>query len=373
MDSLPIDLQDTVRFEPLIHDLYEGKINEQHARILAVLFKLGGYTTLNTLPGLLKMGQPTISIRVDELVNMGLVRKNTELMPMSIVLLISPATLHQKTQERIKKVRYASEFLIKVSDVPDKVSIKELIERALNILFPKEKKTPQILSSSYVYPDKLVEYNESPDEVSDYIHVLTQKGKRPLLRYSRPALPLALCARSRLSYHEAKYEYYTSLIEELTNYVSEEHVSIIPHQLLRFPSEIRSRIDTCLKHYQEIRIIDNNIFKSRDGEMGIVDLVANSDSFRKDSPSGNNHVVKVISQEKHKGGSNWEKGFIFRYVQLADAINRDYVTRDFLIFGQHGCLVIPSRENIVAYYNITPSFTDNISEIFEKYWSAANA
>ncbi|MFW9777879.1 MAG: hypothetical protein ACFFE8_03415 [Candidatus Heimdallarchaeota archaeon] len=373
MVALPQDLKDSIPFEPMIEDLYGEHVNEQHARILAVMFKLGGYTTLNTLPGILKIKQPTVSIRVDELVKMGLIRKNTELMPMSIVLLLSPEALRRKNQDRIQKVRYASEFLLKISEVEEKTPSGELIQRALDILFPREKEVAAILARSYISPEELIEYHDSPDMVSAYIHLFTQKRKKPLIRFSRPALPLNLCVKSRLSYHEALHEYYDFLIDDLANYFLEEHVSVIPHQLLRFPSEIKNRIDTCLKHYQEIRIIDNNVFKSKDGKMGIVDLVVSSESFKKPSSSGDNHVVKVISQEKHKREFDGEKAFSFRYVQLVDEVSRDYTTRDFLIFGQHGCLVIPSRENIVAYYNITPSFTDTISEIFEKYWSSENA
>ena len=69
-------------------DILEDNITEQHARILALLFNLGGYTTLNVLTNLIGIAQPTVSIRVDELVKMGYIRKNTELMPIALVLLL---------------------------------------------------------------------------------------------------------------------------------------------------------------------------------------------------------------------------------------------------------------------------------------------
>ncbi|MHA2075447.1 MAG: hypothetical protein ACW97X_12580 [Candidatus Hodarchaeales archaeon] len=362
-------LQESIRFEPMILDLYEGFINEQQARILAIMFKLGGYTTLNTLPGLLKIKQPTISIRVDELTNIGLLRKNTELMPIPIVLLISPTTLHKKNEDRIRKIRSASEYLKKVSKITDKATSKELIQRALNVLFPKESQIAKILTSSYVYPNELLPYKNSPDKMSEYVNLITKKGKKPLLRYFWPVLPLELCVKSKLSYHEAHYEYYNSLINDLRNYIPEEHVAIIPHHLLRFPSDIRNRIETCLKYYQTIRVIDNNILKLKSGMNGILDIVINSNSFNNGSFSGKRHIIKAITREK----ISTNKAVDIQYCHLRENLSRDYATRDFVVFGDNGCLVIPSRNNIVAYYNIAPSFTNIISDIFKKYWRPSNA
>ncbi len=70
-------MKEISRFEPLFMDLLEDDINEQHARILVMMFRLGGFTTLNLLTDFLPfLSQPTVSIRVAELVNKGYLRKN---------------------------------------------------------------------------------------------------------------------------------------------------------------------------------------------------------------------------------------------------------------------------------------------------------
>ena len=76
MVYLASPLKDTAVYEPFFMD-HDNEINEQHARILALMFKLGGYTTLNVLTDHLAIAQPTVSVRVEELVEKGLIRKNT--------------------------------------------------------------------------------------------------------------------------------------------------------------------------------------------------------------------------------------------------------------------------------------------------------
>ncbi|UCE14747.1 MAG: hypothetical protein JSV04_06095, partial [Candidatus Heimdallarchaeota archaeon] len=102
MVGLSSNIKDIIRFEPLLVDLLEPKINEQHARILAMMFQLGGYTTLNVLTKKLLMAQPTVSNRVAELVEMGgFLRKNSELMPIALVLLLSVDDLELLLRNRI--------------------------------------------------------------------------------------------------------------------------------------------------------------------------------------------------------------------------------------------------------------------------------
>lgn len=372
------ELKEIARFEPLFLDLLEDDLNEQHARILVMMFRLGGFTTLNLLTDFLPFfSQPTVSIRVAELVNKGYLRKNPELMPMALVLMLNIKSLESQLESRIEAQQNAVRFLVKSLKITNKLLINEMFIQAMHALFPKEETLAQLIAYQYlnsILPRddlyRLVGFNgEDPEKkTSEYdgtifsrpeiFHVIYKKQKQKKEMLIRPHLPLDSFAKNRITYLESLYTYYKKLLSELGNFLTGEYDSIIPHQLLNFPSEIKLKLEICLKHYKTIRIINNSVYMDKEGTSGIISLVTNRQNFTPD------HKVIVIANSDIPTPDNVDQSQ-FQFSLLKDDIARDYTSRDFILFEEHGCLVFPSHPNAIPYYNIAPRFTTNVLNIFQ--------
>ncbi|MFX1514069.1 MAG: hypothetical protein ACFFCQ_15930 [Promethearchaeota archaeon] len=371
-------IKEVFKYEPLLIDLLEHEINEQHARILAMLFKLGGFTTLNKLTKLLSFAQPTVSIRVAELVEMGYVRKNSELMPMTLVLLLNLDDLETQLRKRIEHQRNAIKFLCKISQIQNKQLGKDTFNRAMQTIFTKDRIMSNLIAYTYLheiiartdlYHLLEVNFGDSKRLESDFdlilacnidiLHIIYRKQQKREM-FIRPRLPLELFANYRLTYLESLYSHYQQLLNELTNLMTGEYESIIPHQQLKYPSDIKLRIDTCLKHYLIIRIIDNSIYLGKDVSSGLLKLITESKYY---SPK---HKIMILSNNIQipKGLNDSQIGLH----SLNDDISQDYKTRDFILFNNHGVLVFPSRLGGIPYYNIAPRFIATIKNIFDAYW-----
>jgi hypothetical protein len=176
--------------------------------------------------------------------------------------------------------------------------------------------------------------------------------------------------KNRISYLESLNTHYTNLLSLLKTFLSAEYSSITPHQLLKYPSDVKKKIETCVKNYSTIRIIDNSIYQKKMGP-SILDLLTQSEYFGTTNKRGvqkQEHKLLVLS---HKKPSILEeiKTKQIQYHSITQEINRDYTARDFVIFEQHGCLVIPSIPDTVPYYNIAPQFTKTSLNVFESCWS----
>ena len=125
MPELPSHIQEIIPIEAFLLDIYQD-LNEQHARVLAMILRLGGYTTLNLLTKLLGIAQSTVSVRVQELVDQGYLRKNHELMPNVLVLITSTDDLKQALDTLILTQQNATKFLEKTSLLNN----KQLVEKA---------------------------------------------------------------------------------------------------------------------------------------------------------------------------------------------------------------------------------------------------
>jgi len=141
MNDILVDMKEILRFKPLFMDILgekKYKVNEQHAIILAMMFKLRGYTNLDILTNLLSIAQPTVSIRVNELVKWGLVRKNMELLPKVLVLLLSIEDLRILEQNKLEKQKNAAHFIQRISKIHSKKNVAETFIKAIQVLFPNE-------------------------------------------------------------------------------------------------------------------------------------------------------------------------------------------------------------------------------------------
>ncbi len=383
-------MKEVTRFEPLFTDLLEDDINEQHARILVMMFRLGGFTTLNLLTDYLPFfSQPTVSIRVAELVNKGYLRKNPELMPMALVLILSIDELGSQLEHRFEAQQNAFRFLLKTLKIRDKFSIKGMFIQAIQALYPKNKKVeyeedelskeealPRLVAFTYLYQllprnnlYELVYRKKCPDKIAikcdsiisshpEIFHIVHKKHqyKEMLIR---PQLPLDSFVKNRLTYLESLYTYNKKLLLELGNFLIGEYDSIIPHQLLNYPSEIKLKLEICLKHYKTIRIIDNSIYVDKEGTSGVLSLVTDRQNFTPD------HKVLMLANTDIQIPDSVNQSQI-QFFPLKTDIPRDYKSRDFILFEEHGCLVFPSQQNAIPYYNIAPRFTTNVLKIFQE-------
>ncbi|MFW9996581.1 MAG: hypothetical protein ACFFD4_31340 [Candidatus Odinarchaeota archaeon] len=379
MVSLSNAIKEVSRFEPLLIDLLGEEINEQHARVLAMMFKLGGYTTLNKLTKYMPFAQPTVSIRVAELVEKGFLRKNSELMPMVIVLLLTVDELELQLRNRFDKQRNAIEFLRRMSEFRDKKLVKDTFIRAVNVLYEKETVLANMITNTYLneivvrnelyqqLENDLTEFTTMKSEFesilaskNDVFHVIYQKQKKEET-FIRPRLPLKMFANYRLSYLESLFSHYEELLGELANYMSNEYESIDPHQVLKYPSDIKQRINICLKYYSTAKIIDNSVYRGEEDNDGILRLITGSENFRSD------HEVKILSSRINQALKSAHSQRI-EYRSLTGQISKDFMTRDFIIFENHGCLVFPAKPKGVPYYIISPSFITAILNVFESNW-----
>jgi len=387
MVNLSSPLKDTAVYEPFFMDILSNKINEQHARILALMFKLGGYTTLNVLTDNLAIAQPTVSVRVEELVKKGLLRKNTELMPMVLVLHLSIENIAVELERRKISQLNAVKFLLKAAELGDKSKIKNTFFHAIEVLFPNQQTLSCMIA--YVYLNQVLSRDElykqiNPNEkISKYsykdydsfilnhhdtFHVLYGKQRKNEM-YIQPRLPLDLFAKNRLAYLESLNAYYMSLLKPLQSFLSAEYHAITPHQLLKYPSDVKKKIDTCLKNYSTIRVIDNSIYQRRMGP-SILELLTQSDHFGTTNKKGvqkKNHKLFILSQEEPSILKKLKSKQI-QYQPISEVVNIDYTVRDFIIFEHHGCLVVPSIPNTLPYYNIAPQFTKTSLTVFQSSW-----
>ncbi|PWI47169.1 hypothetical protein CEE45_13210 [Candidatus Heimdallarchaeota archaeon B3_Heim] len=387
MVDLSTSLKGTAGYEPFFMDILGNEVSEQHARILALMFKLGGYTTLNVLNDNLAIAQPTVSVRVEELVQKGLIRKNTELMPMVLVLLLSIDLLEIRLNKRIGSQRIAVNFLLKAVELENKSKIKDTFFQAIQVLFPNQWTLSNMIAYVYIHQmlkrdelykqlnpnEKISEYSYKDYDsillnLSDFFHILHGK-QRKVEMYIQPRLPLDLFAKYRLAYLESLNTHYTNLLNSLQSLLSEEYNAITPHKLLKYPSDVKKKIDTCLKNYSTIRIIDNAIYQRKIGP-SILELLTQSTEFGTTKKKGireQKHKLFILSHEKPSILEKLKSKQIL-YQPIEDVINRDYTARDFIIFEHHGCLVVPSIPNTLPYYNISPQFTKTSLNVFESNW-----
>jgi hypothetical protein len=385
--SLASPLKDTAVYEPFFIDIINNEISEQHARILALMFKLGGYTTLNVLTDHLAIAQSTVSVRVEELVKIDLIRKNTELMPMVLVLNLSIDNLANKLEKRISSQRNAVTFLLKAVELENKFKISDTLFQAIRVLYPNQQTLYTMIANVYLNQvlsrDELYKQQNPNGKISkysyrDYDSLILNNGdifqvlhgkQRKNEMYIQARLPLDLFAKNRLAYLESLHTHYVSLLNLLRSFLSKEYTAITPHQLLKYPSDIKKKIDTCLKNYSTIRVIDNSIYQRKMGS-SILELLTQSNHFGTTNKKGvqkQEHKLFILSPEKSSNLKKLTSGQV-EYQIIEDVINRDYTERDFIIFDNHGCLVIPSIPNTLPYYNIAPQFTETSLNVFKSNW-----
>ncbi|MFX1506553.1 MAG: hypothetical protein ACFFDC_10600 [Promethearchaeota archaeon] len=374
------EIKEITRFEPLFTNLLDhDDITEQHAHILVMMFRLGGFTTLNLLTDFLPfLSQPTVSIRVAELVNKGYIRKNPELMPIALVLMLTISSLESLLEDRFKAQQNAVRFLLKTLRIKQKSEMKDLFVKAFKALYPREEALAQLIACQYLHQllprdemyrlvgfngedseKKTLEYDNIIFSHPEIFHIVYKKQKRKKAMLIQPRIPLDSFVKNHLTYLESLYSYYKKLLSELGNFLTREYESIIPHQLLNYPSEIKFKIEVCLKHYKTIRIINNSIYLDKEEKSGVLSLVIDRQNF---TPA---HKILMITKNDYLLPKDLNLSQI-KLFPLKTDIPRDYTSRDFILFEEHGCLVFPSQPNAVPYYNIAPRFTTNILNIFPK-------
>ena len=380
------EMSEITKFEPLFKDLLADGITEQHARILVMMFRLGGYTTLNLLTARIPfLSQPTVSLRVADLVEKSYIRKNPELMPRALVLTLNIKDLEIQLNRRIEAQQNAVRFLLKAMKIKNTLEMKDLFIQALQAIYPTKRSLALLIAYQYlnqILPrdelyhqalsseaskkknkvdkeKKKLEYDNIITSHPEIFHIVYKKQNQKKAMLIQPRIPLDSFVKNRITYLESLYSYYKKLLSELSNFLTSEYESIIPHQLLNYPSEIKFKIEVCLKHYKTIRIINNSVYVDKEEKSGIVSLVTDRQNFTPD------HKIILLAKTDSQIPKNLNRSQ-FKLFPLKTDIPRDYTSRDFILFEEHGCLVFPSQPNAVPYYNIAPRFTINILNIFPK-------
>lgn len=368
-----------LKYEPILIELLDPTVNDQEARILAMLYKSGGYITLNSLADKLSIAQPTISISAAELAKKGYIRKNQELMPIALVLTLQAEDLEKLLSIQEQSQRHAVNFLQEATQLKDITQLTDMTIRAFKHLYPDQYPLAEMIAHIYLNPlisrEKLFQavspgkninlnvekhYENLLEHHQDLIQIVYKKHRKKDTYY-QPQLPLNLLAESRWAYLQAKHIHYRSILEELQVFMTREYDAIIPHQLLQFPSELKLRIDTCLKYYNQVRIINNQVYQIKDKKINIFQLITRSKHF------SNKHQLLELASKKSYIPQEVESDKIIQN-KIQTSLAADYQRRDFILFGTHGCLIIPPFERGIPYYNISPTFIRTVSEVFESHW-----
>ncbi|MFW9992464.1 MAG: helix-turn-helix transcriptional regulator [Candidatus Odinarchaeota archaeon] len=374
MVDLPERLVNISRYEPLLMYLLGPDITDLEARILALVFQLGGYTNMSSIIQILGVSQSTVSLNVAKLVEQGYIRKNAELMPMTLVLLLNAVDLRKRLSEMVSGQESAYNFFERVAGVEKKEVLKDTILRAFQVLYPGMGCLPEILTQLYTNgllsrfellnnigfdkknPKHIRFFDETVNRYTDVIQTFYRKYRKNDMYY-RHKIPLHMLAKNRFNYLQLLSDYFSNLLAKLEDYTAMDYNSLIPHQLLNYPSDMRLRLNSCLKHYSTIRILDNGVFTQHGDNNDILSLIASSEEFTGE------HDILLLANKPVKIPSNVDNSQI-KQVILSKDISYDFKVRDFVLFDENGCLVIPPRPNGVPYYNVTPRFIKTVTKVF---------
>jgi len=279
----------------------------------------------------------------------------------------------------------AIQFITRISQ--NKINLNAVIDtliKAIRTLYPENIILAEMIALVYANPsisrDRLFQkintdkndeqkiskpYDELLGSNKDIFQIIYQKQKKKET-FIQPRLPLSEFILNRKKFIESISKHYMRLLDDLKSFDSGEYESIIPHQFLNYHSEIKQKIDACLKHYSFVRVINNSIFLQKYHKDDLITLITKSENFTE------NHKVLVLQKNGIITPSSLPKDQI-TVSSSTGLLKRDYSTRDFIIFNDHGCLVIPEKPSRVPYYNISPRFTANIYKVFESKWRSDNA
>jgi DNA-binding MarR family transcriptional regulator len=385
MPDLPSHIQEILSIEAFLLEIYQD-LNEQHARVLAMIFRLGGYTTLNLLTRLLGIAQSTVSVRVQELVDQGYLRKNPELMPIVLVLLTSIDDLRLLLRTLISTQQKAAKFLEKISVISNKQLVEKSCTHAFDVLFPQSPKLAKLIT--WVYMKEIISRNELYNRVrmlelkeekdkgysdrvfdsiiesnKEWFQIIRQKKET----YIKPKLPLDLFSRIRIEILKEKYSYFTDLLTQIESFMTVEYESIIPYQTLVYPSEIKLKFKSCTRHYTHLRFIDNGIYQTRDdlsknGE-SLLHLILKNDRLFK----LNDYTIEILTKNVIDI-TDIPSNVKIEQKLIKGSILKDYHSRDFIIFENNGCLVVPQNPQQPSYYNISPLYVKTVLEFFNSQW-----
>jgi DNA-binding MarR family transcriptional regulator len=385
MPELSSHVQEILPIESFLSNILPD-LNEQHARVLAMIFRLGGYTTLNLLTKLLGIAQSTVSVRVQELVDQGYLRKNPELMPITLVMLATIEDLKQALGTLSSTQRNAAKFLEKSSKLQNKQLVEKFFTHAFDVLFPQSPKLAKLIT--WTYMKEIISRKELYDRVrmleqkeekekgfsdrvfdsiieahNEWFQTIRQKKET----YIKPVYPLDLYSKIRMDILREKHSYYSDLLHQIEQFMNVEYESIIPHQSIAYPSEVKLKIKSCMRHYNDLKIIDNGIYPTRgdlskNGETLLM-LILKNDRLLK----LNDYKIEILTQKIIDLPEIPSNVRIDQKLLKGDVL-QDYRLRDFLLFEKNGCLVVPQNLKQSSYYNISPIYISTILEFFVSKW-----
>jgi len=174
--------------------------------------------------------------------------------------------------------------------------LKDTILRAFQVLYPGIECLPEILTWLYTNgllsrfdllnsigfdkknPKHVRLFDETVNRYSDLIQIFFRKYRKNDTYY-RYKIPLHMLAKNRFNYLQLLRDYFASLLSKLEDYTAIDYNSLIPHQLLNYPSDMKLKVNSCLKHYSTVNVLDNSVFNYHGDNDGILSLIASSEEF----------------------------------------------------------------------------------------------
>ncbi|MHA1973175.1 MAG: hypothetical protein ACTSW1_09290 [Candidatus Hodarchaeales archaeon] len=377
-----------VRFERLLNDILALN-NGEEAKLLLHVILQGGFTTKDTFYSKFNISRPTLIKKISTLIEKGYLRQNEEFNPIRITLLVDYEELLEKILEQEQKIRFARDFLIKMSVIKSRGLLAEKFKSAIKVLLGNVHKRElliEVLSLLYIQRNldsiEVTELNGRINSVigeirldvfmtilncnSELFRVFSQKvgvevnKRRKFKKTYFVTTKYNLEKLAKILFLKRKFELrnYTEELEELFSTFKPLSYDYFPHQLLPYVSNIKQRVNSCLKFYSQLYIIYNGIYdQSFDS---FIKLIIKNDNFSK------HHRLKLLSSQQ----------LSYSHLQLSSriydkSVGKDYKERDIILFCSedqpYGALIFPKKP-LTPYYLITPHAINEIYTQFRAQW-----
>ncbi|MFX0093785.1 MAG: hypothetical protein ACFFBD_18680, partial [Candidatus Hodarchaeota archaeon] len=160
--KLPPEVREIIQFEPLLKELLA--LDEEEARILALMFYNGGYSTKDAFFRPLRITRPTLIKKINRLIELGIIRQNEEFVPIRLTLTLDIEHLNGYFKAKRERNQYADAFLRETINISPKRFIRTDFKRAIQRLLPSSKNTDlvaEILTMLYIdqEEDQLISFS----------------------------------------------------------------------------------------------------------------------------------------------------------------------------------------------------------------------
>ncbi|MHA1227020.1 MAG: hypothetical protein ACTSR2_13195 [Candidatus Hodarchaeales archaeon] len=386
------EMMEIIKYEGILNDILSLEDKEK-ARLLLHVILQGGFITKDTFYEKISMSRPTLIKKVASLIKKGYLRQNEEFNPIRITLLVNYEELSQKIAKVEQQIVFARDFLVKMEGIKSRDLLNERFKSAVRVLLGnvhKKELLIEVLSILYVrQASEYIGINELNDKIkllpgeirpdvfmnilncnSDLFYVFSHKvqvdsDKHQKLKkkyFIKPKYRLSKLAKLLFIKRKFELRNYKEELGELFSTFKPLNYDLFPHQLLTYSSNIKQRINSCLKFYSRIDIIFNRIYEQSFDNF--IKLIVKNNNFSK------HHRIRVLSDQELSLKSNLHLQVTCKLRHKS--ISKDYKERDIILFSRedeqpYGAIIFP-QEPLSPYYLITPHALDEIYTQFKQEW-----